>query len=165
VNRFDPPADVAAVAREAAQRAVFKEPGGKIVQTLIAAKRDHPWLDFVIPFVKTPANILRQGIEASPLAPLSRQFRDAVSAGGRAQSEAMGRATSGTVALATLAYWASQGRLSGNGPSAPSQRAALMEAGWRPNAVKVGDQWVDCQRSFRIPQLWSSKIPHPLPSA
>jgi ECF sigma factor len=24
---------------------------------------------------------------------------------------------------------------------------------------------LQCQRSFRTPQLWSSKIPHPLPSA
>ena len=37
------------------------------------------------------------------------------------------------------------GRLSGNGPSHPAERNALYEAGWRPNSVKLGDQWVSYQ--------------------
>jgi hypothetical protein len=49
----------------------------------------------------------------------------------------------GTVLLAPLAWLAATGRLSGAGPSDPAERAALMESGWRPNSIRVGDKWVE----------------------
>jgi hypothetical protein len=48
----------------------------------------------------------------------------------------------GSAAAGALAYLAATGRLSGDGPRDPSQRAAMMESGWRPNSVRIGDQWV-----------------------
>jgi hypothetical protein len=49
----------------------------------------------------------------------------------------------GSMALGGLAYLAATGRLSGSGPRNPAERAQLMESGWRPNSVKVGDQWIE----------------------
>jgi len=49
----------------------------------------------------------------------------------------------GSVGLATLAYWAANGKISGDGPSDPRERAMLMEQGWSPRSIKVGDRWVE----------------------
>ena len=38
------------------------------------------------------------------------------------------------------------GRLSGSGPSDPRERASLLQAGWQPYSVKVGDRWVSYSR-------------------
>ena len=40
---------------------------------------------------------------------------------------------------------AAKGLMSGSGPKDSADRAALMESGWRPNSLKVGDQWVSYQ--------------------
>lgn len=135
-------------AEKFAARAVFQEKPGKILGGLIHLTKgqDMPraWrlaMTFVAPFVKTPANILRQGLEASP----AGFMMSAAKEGGRRGAQAQGRAALGTIALAPIAYLAATGRLSGNGPTDRSERAALMESGWRPNSVRVGDQWVQYQ--------------------
>lgn len=141
--------DQAAALHEAAEtfaaRAVFQEDSGPIVRRLLALKSDpsipvpfRAAMTFVAPFVRTPSNILRQGAEFGPLGFAMRAGRQS----GRAGAQAQGRAALGTVALAPLAYLAATGRLSGAGPSNQGERAALMEKGWRPNSVKVGETWV-----------------------
>lgn len=141
------PEDVAKATEQAALRTVYKEDPGKFVQKLLALKEDGGKLglalNFVLPFIKTPANIIRQGVEATPIGVFTSQNMAAIDAGGRSSAEAFGRITTGTIGLAMLAWWASQGKISGEGPADPEQRAALMESGWRPNSVKIGDAWVD----------------------
>lgn len=147
--KMNVPPDVADAAHQAAQRMVYKEDAGEWSKAITHAKSKIPVLDFVIPFVKTPANIIRQGIEATPLAPLTKQTRTALRAGGREGAEAVGRMTVGTVGLAALAFWASQGVISGDGPSDPEQRAALMESGWRPNSIKIAGKWYDYSNALQ----------------
>jgi hypothetical protein len=69
----------------------------------------------------------------------------AVRAEGRMGLQAQGKAAMGTLAAGYLAWLAGTGRLSGIGPQDSSERAALMEKGWRPNSVKIGDRWVSYQ--------------------
>jgi hypothetical protein len=38
------------------------------------------------------------------------------------------------------------GRITGGGPADSKERAALMNSGWQPYSVKIGDQWVAYQR-------------------
>jgi hypothetical protein len=122
-----------------ARRAVFQEKASPIVGHLQALSQRYPALSFVQPFLRTPANILRQGIEFSP----AGFAMPAARAGGREGAQAMARASLGTIGAAGLAWLAATGRLSGNGPNDPIERAQLMESGWRPNSVKIGDQWVE----------------------
>jgi hypothetical protein len=129
-----------------AARAVFQEQPGPVLQKIIALKNDpeipaafRAAMTFVLPFIKTPGNVLRQGAEFSPLGFTMK----AAHQGGREGAQALGRATMGSILLAPLAYLAAGGRLSGSGPTDRSERAALMESGWRPNSLKVGDRWVE----------------------
>jgi hypothetical protein len=128
-----------------AARAVFQEEPGPVLSRIIALKNDpnvpgvfRGAMTFVAPFLKTPGNILRQGAEYTPAGFLMK----AAKAEGREGAQALGRAALGSLALAPIAYLAATGRLSGNGPTDAGERAALMEKGWRPNSVKIGDSWV-----------------------
>ena len=121
-----------------ARRGVFQEKPDRFASSLQVFSKQHPSFAFVVPFIKTPANILRQGLEFSPAGALMKEARKE----GRAGSQAQGRAALGSLAAGYLAYLASTGRLSGSGPSDATERAQLMESGWRPNSVKVGDAWV-----------------------
>lgn len=127
------------IADQYARRSVFQEQGGPIVGLTQAAVKAFPPLMFPIAFIKTPANIFRQGFEFSPAGFGMKAVR---ATEGRQQSQSLGRAAVGTALLAPLAWLAATGRISGSGPSNPSERAQLMESGWRPNSVRVGDQWV-----------------------
>jgi hypothetical protein len=135
-------------ADEFARRAVFQEDPGAAITYLLQIKSNpavHPAIrtaaTFIAPFMRTPSNILRQGLEASPIGftmPAAKQ-------GGREGAQAMGRAAIGSAALLPLAYMAATGRLSGNGPTDPGERAALLEKGWQANSIKIGDRWIRFQ--------------------
>jgi hypothetical protein len=131
-------------AEHVAARAVFQEKGGPITSWLAQGYRVPGLgqaLTFVMPFLRTPGNIIRQGFEASPAGfAMSAARQD-----GRLGTLAQGKAAAGSLAAAYLAWLASTGRLSGDGPQDAAKRAALMESGWRPNSVRIGDTWVSYQ--------------------
>src|SRR6185503_7697160 len=113
-----------------AARAVFQEDPGAFINHILRIKSDpnvpvaiRAAATFVTPFIRTPANILRQGLEFSPVGlamPAAKQ-------GGREGVQALGRAALGSMVLAPIAYLAATGQLSGNGPSDPGERTALLE--------------------------------------
>ena len=129
----------------------IQESPGAAIEYLLQSKSNpavHPAIrtaaTFIAPFMRTPSNILRQGLEASAIGftmPAAKQ-------GGREGAQAMGRAAIGSVALMPLAYLAATGRLSGNGPTYPGERAALLEKGWQANSIKFGNTWV-CFQLFQ----------------
>jgi hypothetical protein len=122
-------------------RLLFREKPGQIAQAVLAAKRHVPALGYVLPFVRVPANIIRQGFEASPAGFAMSSARQ----GGRAGADAMGRAAFGTAALAPLAYYAALGKITGDAPADPAERAAFYESGKRPHSILIGDTWYNYQ--------------------
>lgn len=131
-------------AEHVAARAVFQEKGGPIT-SFLARGYQVPVIGqamtFTVPFLRTPGNILRQGLEVSPVGFAMKEARS----GGRAGAMAQGKAAAGSVAAAYLAWLASTGQLSGHGPKDPKERARLMDSGWRPNSVRIGDKWIGYQ--------------------
>jgi hypothetical protein len=130
---------IADAAEGFARRAVFQEKAGPLVRIMQSAAKQFPPLSFVVPFVRTPANIFRQGFESSPIGFAMGAARQE----GRAGTQAQARAALGSAGLGALAYLAATDRLSGSGPQNPADRAQLMESGWRPNSVKIGNAWVE----------------------
>ena len=126
-----------------ATRSVFQERGA--ITDALRGLQKVPGIKqammFVMPFIRTPGNILRQGLEVSPAGFMLKGARE----GGRLGAQLQGRAAAGSAAAATMAWWAATGRLSGSGPKDRAERDRLMESGWRPNSIKVGDQWVSYQ--------------------
>lgn len=136
-----------------AARAVFQEKPGSVTAWLLKAKSpDKPiWqrtlATAIMPFVRTPLNIIRQGLEFSPAGAVMSAARQ----GGREGTQAMGRVALGTMSTAALVVMAAEGRLSGFGPRNRGEREALFAKKWKPNAVRIGDTWV----SFRLFQPFS----------
>jgi len=124
-----------------ARHAVFQEQPGKFATGLQVLAKQYPAMSFVVPFIKTPANIIRQGFEFSPAGFAMKTARG----GGREGAQALGKAAAGSLGVAYLAYLAATGRLSGSGPTNSADRAQLMESGWRPDSIRIGDRWVSYQ--------------------
>jgi len=84
-------------------------------------------------------------VESTPLGVFTTQFKEEIAAGGRREAQARARIAMGSMLTAAMGYLAAQGRISGSGPSNYLERQALMDSGWRPNSIKIGDRWVGYQ--------------------
>lgn len=128
-------------AEQYAARRVFLEQPGEITRRVMHAVQAVPGSYFVLPFMRISSSIAKQGAEFSPLGFMMKAAR----AEGRAGTQAQARATAGTLAAGYFFWLAGSGRLSGDGPKDPAERAALMERGWRPNSIKFGNTWYGYQ--------------------
>ena len=115
---------------QTAQKLVSKFPGGK----------------YILPFVKTPANLIKQFTTRTVLAPLSKNIRAEILAGGARADQALARISMGS-GLMYIAYEAAlNGRLTGEGPKNKAERDALLKLGWRPRSIRIGDKYIEYGR-------------------
>lgn len=143
--RDNPTENMVEQAAKAARYQTFQAPlKGPGIQIQMLANKGP--MKFVLPFVRTPLNLLKYATERSPLAPVLSEFRDAIRKGGMARDQAVARVAMGSGLAALAVSWALDGKLSGSGPADPRQREALMNTGWKPFSVKVGDKWYSYQR-------------------
>ena len=106
------------------QDLVSKTPGGSIV----------------MPFIKTPANILKEFGKRTVLAPAMKEVRADFVAGGARKDMALARIATGTSAMIFASYLAAQGVITGGGPTDPKLRAFWRQK-YEPYSVKIGDTW------------------------
>ncbi|HCS24241.1 MAG TPA: hypothetical protein PLW48_03795 [Alphaproteobacteria bacterium] len=119
------------------------EKGGRDVQGII---NQYPLLRFVVPFVRTPANIFKFTFSRTPLGLLSQNIRDDIAAGGIRAANAKTRMAMGTGIMAVAADMSMNGIITGDGPADPKIKAALRRTGWQPNSIKIGDTYYSYQR-------------------
>jgi hypothetical protein len=118
---------------------------GKDLQAL-AAK--HPGMRVVLPFIRTPTNILRSVWQRTPgVNRLQFQFKaDLLSGNPERVAIAKGRQALGAMMWTTATMWALSGRITGAGPADINERQRLMETGWQPYSLKVGDKYINMGR-------------------
>ena len=93
----------------------------------------------ILPFFRTGHNISRYGLQNSPLAPLSSEFRQVMFKGTADEKAIMlGRMATGSMITGTSAYLASQGLLTGFGPK-PGPERDLWEQTHKPMSIWIGD--------------------------
>jgi len=115
--------------------------------------QQHPTLKFVIPFVRTPTNLLTYGISRSPfgsLQVLSKDFRAKLrSPDASVRAETRGRLATSVATTASLLYFLQsgkgQGLITGYGPKNKEQRESWEMAN-QQYSIKVGDKWVSYNR-------------------
>lgn len=116
-----------------------------------------PGLNFVIPFVKTPTNILKFGLARSPLGlakdsyllAFSKDFREQfVNARGAEANELRGRIATAVMFTSGVSYYLmnNEGAITGGGPQNKDEKATLIATGWQPYSLKIGDKYVSYQR-------------------
>lgn len=89
---------------------------------------------FILPFVKTPTNVVRYALKMTPgLNLLQTEYRNMLTGkmGQEQQAQAIGQMTLGGLFMGSAAYLG-QDRITGGGPSDPKAKAELMATGWRP---------------------------------
>jgi hypothetical protein len=94
-----------------------------------------PGARWLIRFVQTPMNILKQGIEYSPAGVATLK-------GAKDKREQLGKAIVGSLVFAGGYAAAMQGRSTWALPKGEEERKAFMDAGRVPYSYKIGDTWV-----------------------
>lgn len=90
---------------------------------------------FSLPFVRTPTNIFKQGIEYSPAGLLT-------TIGAKNVNEQISKAIIGSTVFGGAATLLGSGRLTWAEPINEKQKHEFRAAGMQPYAVKFGDKWV-----------------------
>ena len=115
----------------------------------------HPGFRFILPFVRTPTNILTFALERTPLVatPLMKQEfailrKEIASEDPIVKAQARGKVvTAGLVVLGLVeAISDGENSITGGGPKNEKEKKALQEAGWQPYSIKIGDTYYSYQR-------------------
>lgn len=96
-------------------------------------------LKFTVPFLRTPTNIFKQGLEYSPTG-----FFTLIGASDK-QTQ-LSKALIGSSIFAGSAMLLNSGRITWAEPVSEKERNAFREAGMLPYSVKIGDTWVQYQK-------------------
>lgn len=99
---------------------------------------------FIVPFLRTPANMFKYQLEYLPLTgQFSKRYIDAVATGDQLTvAELEGRMSIGTLVFSTGMALAFTGNFTGNLPIDPAERKRWKDLGIRPRSIKVGNQWI-----------------------
>lgn len=134
-------------ALEYAQNSTFtnKAAPGSLLSWLESGTTNHPYLKLVIPFVRTPANILKNaGLRTPGLNLLSKGYREALSGmhGAEAKADAVGKMMTGGALVGSAVTAALEGAITGKGPADPRERQTLLATGWQPYSFKVNGKYI-----------------------
>ena len=112
---------------------------GQYIQKLA---NSHPMLKILLPFVRTPVNIVKYIAHRNPLmAPFSQHVRQEIMAGGVRKDAAIAKLTLGSSVMGVGLGLSFEGTITGGGPKDPQTRRALRLTGWQPYSIKIGDTW------------------------
>jgi len=147
---------IAERAREVARVSTFTTPLSRDRGMVVGVSRGvndiinkYPSLRFIVPFVRTPTNLLKFYLDRSPLALkdlLKKEYWKSMSSDAAVRADFMGRFATGAMGLFGMAALARGELLTGNGPANRHEREALMRTGWQPYSVKIGENYVSYRR-------------------
>ncbi|RWI06890.1 MAG: hypothetical protein EOQ89_03550 [Mesorhizobium sp.] len=112
--------------------------GGSLGRGLQNLRKTAPITSLVLPFVKTPINVIRYGIKLTPgLNIVQKEFRDALigKVGQEAQAHAIGQMALGSMFMGMAAHLAATGSMTGSGPSDYKLKQELLSTGWKPYSL------------------------------
>ena len=137
----NPPENIKQSAIDASRYQTFTNQLGKTGKAVEQVRNNIPYARVVMPFVRTPVNIMSYTFERTPLAPLSSAFREEIAAGGARRDLAMGKLIYGSMLMAVSADLTLSGSITGAGPTDPKMRNIMRATGWQPYSIKIGDKY------------------------
>lgn len=109
-----------------------------IGETFSDAAGRHPVLrGSLLPFVRTPANIIRDAVDHGPTAVLRKQNWDDFMAGGTKRADVVGRIATGSLLWAVAGMMAAEGKITGSGPGDAELTKTKKENGWQPYSYMI----------------------------
>lgn len=147
----DPPVDIKLDAIDQATYQTFTSAPGNLTKAVTKLANAAPFPGrLILPFIRTPGNILKYTFERTPLAPLMSHVRADIAAGGARRDIALARIATGSMMMAASADLAFSGQITGKGPADRRERQALERTGWQPYSLKVGDRYYAYNRADPI---------------
>ena len=155
----NPPDSLLKAARAEADYRLFRQKPGPWVQSLMRLRGLELFgiepLRFVLPFIQTPANVTKYGLERSPLGLLDSNLYRQLAKGSPDAADKMARLTMGGLIAAAIVPYVLDGRITGDAPREPAARDAFYRQGKQPFSIKIGDQWVQYQKLEPLNQTLS----------
>ena len=142
----NPPEDLHLASIDQARYQTFTKPLGTTGRAIMQFANSHPAAKVIIPFIRTPTNIVKFAGERSPFAFFSKNVQAELKKGGAARDMALAKIAMGSSIGAMVASLASEGLITGGGPSSPEAMSTLRATGWQPYSVKVGDKYISYSR-------------------
>jgi hypothetical protein len=144
----NPPAELVEAGEDAALFHTFNNRAGEITQAVNRLRHAMPYGtgNAFIPFLKTPMNLVTYSVKHSPAAPIFKQVRQDLKAGGHVQEEALARMGIGSLLMSLGVLGALNGNVSGGGPEDPEERRAWLAAGNQPYSLKINGEWQQYSR-------------------
>lgn len=105
------------------------------VTTGLLNMRDNKVVGWFVPFVMTPANILKQGIEYSPTGFLTLK-------GSTRKKEQTAKALVGSTVFMMAGLLALIGDATWEAPKDEEEKKAFYASGRKPYSIKIGDKWI-----------------------
>lgn len=143
------------------RRATFTEPlDGKLGIMFQKAAIENSAIRFIVPFVKTPLNILSQTFQHVPIAgAISKRWQADFAAGGARRSQAIGKWVVGSGLMAMAGHMAATGQITGSGPSDHRIRKVWLKNN-QPYSVRLENEdgtttWVSFARLEPLSNLFS----------
>ena len=107
----------------------------------------------VVPFVRTPTNIMSYTLERTPLALISRNVRADIAAGGARKDLALAKIATGSMVMMGSSMLAQSGSITGSGPDDYKIRKLMEKSGWQPYSMLIGDTYYAYNRLDPIGSL------------
>ena len=137
----NPPENIKLAAVDASRYQTFTNELGRSGKAVEKLRNNIPYARVIMPFVRTPVNIMSYAFERTPLAPLSKTFREDIIAGGARKDLAMGKLVTGSTIMAISADLALSGSITGAGPTNREMKNMKRITGWQPYSILIGDKY------------------------
>ena len=137
----NPPENIKLSAIDASRYQTFTNKLGKAGKSIENVRNNIPFARVIMPFVRTPINIMSFTFERTPLAPLMKSVREEIAAGGARRDLALAKITMGSIIMAVSADLTLSGSITGAGPVDRDQKNILRATGWQPYSIRVGDTY------------------------
>jgi len=145
------------------RRAAFQEDLEKgWVNNLHLAVGKTPELGIILPFVRTPANLISRAIQRTPVANfMSKRTRRMWTSGNPDEkAEVIGNTIIGTGIFGTALGYSMSGNITGSGPLDYEKNRLWRTAGFKPYHIKVGETWYKYDRlePLMMPFIYVSSL-------
>jgi hypothetical protein len=123
--------------RSFAKQATFQADLGSFGNKLLALRAAHPWVAPVVPFVKTPINIMKDALSYTPLGVFAKNTPTDIK---------VARTAIGMGITAALANQVAEENVTGSYPKDAAKRNAMIAAGIPEYSIKIGDTYYSYAR-------------------
>lgn len=141
----DPSESIKLEARRSAEAVTFtQEPGeGARVFNAMRSIQKIPVVGRIaMPFTRTNYNLANHAFQRTPLAVVSKSFRDDLAAGGARADLAYARLLTGSGLMMVIGDMSLKGLVTGEGPQNFAERQTLKRTqNWQPMSIQIGGEW------------------------